>query len=126
MSGLLRSLVHSIQFELAAVATRTAALDGTPVNMGACEGTAVFELHAAAGGAATCDLKLQESETQGGTYTDVPSGAFTQFTTGASRQQIFHDLNLSTKMWKKVVSAVGGSPSHTYGVTARAFKKDQT
>lgn len=72
----------------------------------------------------TIDVKLQESDTVGGTYTDIPGAVFAQRTAAAA----FNDslkLNLDgTKKFVRAVDVQGGtSPVATVGVVLIANKK---
>ena len=58
-------------FALAPTASRTADLDGTAVDLVEYEGDIIVILDVEAGGTSTLDVKLQSSDTSGGTYTDV-------------------------------------------------------
>nr|BDD46288.1 hypothetical protein 8 [Gammaproteobacteria bacterium] len=82
-------------------------------------------LDSSAGGGAdhTLDVKLQESDDDS-TYTDVPSGAFTQVTNAAAA---FQTLTLSAdarKKYLRIVDTVAGtSPSFQRSVTVTGEKQ---
>jgi len=58
-------------FALAPTAARTADLDGTAVDLVEYEGDIIVILDVEDGGTSTLDVKLQSSDTSGGSYTDV-------------------------------------------------------
>lgn len=120
---------------LAATANRTAALDGTAVDMKDYEGDVVVILDVAAGGTSTLNVKLQSSDTEGGSYTDITtvfsrggvvqaSGAvaFAEASTTASKQFLVFPKG-AAKRWIKAVSTVTQTSDHTYSVNAVAVKK---
>ena len=69
-------------FALAPTAQRTANLDGTAIDMNDYEGDLVIILDVEAGGTSTLDVKIQSSDTSGGSYTDVT----TVFNRGGTEQ----------------------------------------
>lgn len=66
----------------------------------------------------TADVKLNHSDTEAGTYTDVPGGAFARVTNAvASHQEIMLNADVFKK-YVKVVSTLGGTtPAVTNAVT---------
>ena len=134
MSVLSTGLEKLSHIAFAPTASRTAALDGTPVDMKDYEGDVVVILDVAAGGTSTVDVKLQSSDTSGGSYEDITtvfsrggtvqtSGAvaFSQVSTSASKQFLVFPKG-AAKRWIKAVSTVDTS-THVYSVNAVAVKK---
>ena len=118
----------------AATAQRTADLDGTAVDMNDYEGDLVVILDVENGGTSTLDVKIQSSDTEGGTYSDVTTVfnldgteqasaavAFAQVSTSASKQYIAFPKS-SAKRWVKAVSTVDTS-THTYSINAVGAEK---
>jgi hypothetical protein len=113
LSTTLDKLSH---FALAPTAERTADLDGTAVDLNNYEGDVVVILDVENGGTSTLDVKIQASDTEGGTYSDVTGAAFTQVSTSASKQTLVFAKG-STKRWVKAVSTTSTS-THTYSINA--------
>ena len=118
----------------APTAARTADLDGTAVDMQEYEGDVIVILDVENGGTSTLDVKLQSSDTEGGSYSDVTtvfsrggveqaSGAvsFAQVSTSASKQYLVFPKG-AAKRWIKAVSTTSTS-THTYSINAVAAKK---
>mgnify|MGYP001817806128 CR=1 FL=1 len=118
----------------AATAERTADLDGTAVDMNDYEGDLVVILDVENGGTSTLDVKIQSSDTQGGSYSDVTTVfslngteqasaavAFTQVSTSASKQYLVFPKG-AAKRWIKAVSTTSTS-THTYSINAVGLKK---
>ena len=118
----------------AATAQRTADLDGTAVDMNDYEGDLVVILDVEDGGTSTLDVKIQSSDTQGGSYSDVTTVfslngteqasaavAFTQVSTSASKQYLVFPKG-AAKRWIKAVSTTSTS-THTYSINAVGLKK---
>lgn len=118
----------------APTASRTSALDGTAVDMKDYEGDVVVILDVANGGTSTLNVKLQSSDTEGGSYTDVTtvftrggteqaSGAvaFAEVSTTASKQNLVFPKG-AAKRWIKAVSTVATS-THVYSINAIAAAK---
>jgi len=103
-------------FALAPTAERTADLDGTAVDLNDYEGDVVVILDVENGGTSTLDVKIQSSDTSGGTYSDVTGAAFTQVSTSASKQVLVFAKS-DAKRYVKVVSTTSTS-THTYSVNA--------
>jgi hypothetical protein len=134
MSVLSTGLEKLSHIAFAPTASRTAALDGTAVDMKDYEGDVVVILDVAAGGTSTVDVKLQSSDTSGGSYEDITSVfslggvvqasgavAFAQVSTSASKQFLVFPKG-AAKRWIKAVSTVDSS-THVYSVNAVAVKK---
>ena len=120
-------------FALAPTAERGAALDGTAVDLNDYEGDIIVILDVEDGGSSTLDVKIQSSDTSGGSYTDVTSVfnldgteqasaavAFAQVTTSDSKQYLVFPKG-AAKRWVKAVSTTGGA--HTYSINAVGAKK---
>ena len=118
----------------AATAQRTANLDGTAVDMNDYEGDLVVILDVENGGTSTLDVKIQSSDTQGGSYSDVTTVfslngteqasaavAFAQVSTSASKQYLVFPKG-AAKRWIKAVSTTSTS-THTYSINAVGLKK---
>lgn len=106
-------------------AARTATGNGTGIDVQQLDGDLFLILDSAAGTGTTptLDIKLQSSDTSGGTYTDIPGATFTQVTTTASQQAITISKDEAHR-WIRVVYTVGGStPSFTFSVNAVGVKK---
>jgi len=98
---------------------------GSAVDLEDYEGEMAVVLDAAAGGASiTYAVKLQESDTSGGTYTDVTGGAFT--TTDANTalvEKISVNTNDMKRYVKLSITVAGGTGAGAVSVTALASKK---
>ena len=121
-------------FALAPTAARTADLDGTAVDLVEYEGDIIVILDVEAGGTSTLDVKLQSSDTSGGSYTDVTAVfdlngteqasaavAFAQVSTSASKQYLVFPRG-DAKRFIKAVSTTSSS-THTYSINAVGAKK---
>lgn len=121
-------------FALAPTAQRTANLSGTAVDMNDYEGDLVIILDVEAGGTSTLDVKIQSSDTSGGTYTDVTTVfnldgteqasaavAFAQVSTSADKQYLVFPKG-AAKRWIKAVSVTDTS-THTYSINGVGVKK---
>jgi len=121
-------------FALAPTAQRTSNLNGTAVDINEYEGDVVVILDVEASGTSTLDVKLQSSDTEGGSYSDVTSVfnldgteqasaavAFAQVSTSASKQYLVFPKG-AAKRWVKAVSTTDSS-THTYSINALGAKK---
>lgn len=119
---------------LAPTAVRTSNLNGTAIDLNDYEGDVVVILDVAAGGTSTLDVKIQSSDTSGGSYGDVTTAffrdgsevasaavAFSQVSTSASKQYLVFPKG-AAKRWIKAVSTTSSS-SHTYSINVVAVKK---
>lgn len=97
----------------------------TGVDVSALEGQGVclLDVKYESGTGATLDCKLQESDTLGGTYTDVAGGAFAQAGVADSVQKIPVDLAQLKKFVRAVGVEAGTSPVYAYQITLLGFKK---
>lgn len=134
MSILSTGLEKLQHFALAPTAVRTSNLSGTAVDLNDYEGDVVVILDVAASGTSTLDVKIQSSDTSGGSYGDVTTAfyrdgsevasaavAFAQVSTSASKQYIVFPKG-AAKRWVKAVSTTSSS-SHTYSINAVGAKK---
>lgn len=134
MSILSTGLEKLQHFALAPTAVRTSNLDGTAVDLNDYEGDVVVILDVANGGTSTLDVKIQSSDTSGGSYSDVTTAfyrggsevassavAFSQVSTTASKQYLVFPKG-AAKRWIKAVSTTSSS-SHTYSINAVGAKK---
>jgi len=125
MPGFPRVLAKADVQQIEAVLSRTS-LTATAFDVTVYEGTMLFIASVGAptaGSAQTLDLKLQHSDTSGGTYADVTGAAWTQFTTTAGVKVIAVDLD-RVKAFVKVVATFGGTtPTYPFGVEAVGLKK---
>lgn len=116
------------------VSGRTAATTPTAIDLKGYEGLGVLTLNAelaSAGSSPTLNVKLQDCDTEGGSYADITTAkggpiAFTEVTgaAGAGVQKV--KLNFSAlKRFVKVVDAIGGTstPTFTYSVQLSGRKK---
>ena len=98
---------------------------GSAVDLEDYEGEMAVVLDAEAGGASiTYAVKLQESDTSGGTYTDVTGGAFT--TTDADTalvEKISVNTNDMKRFVKLSITVAGGTGAGAVSVVALASKK---
>jgi hypothetical protein len=121
-------------FALAPTAERTSNLDGTAVDLNDYEGDVIVILDVEASGTSTLDVKIQSSDTEGGSYSDVTSVfnldgteqasaavAFAQVSTSASKQYLVFPKG-AAKRWVKAVSTTDTS-THTYSINALGAKK---
>lgn len=96
----------------------TATANGTAVDTFGYNSAAVaLEVGAVTGTTPTLDVKLQESDTSGGTYTDISGATFTQVTASNSSQIIrVEGLGTSRKRFLRAVATIAGTtPSFTFG-----------
>jgi hypothetical protein len=99
---------------LLAPADRITTASGTGVDISQYEGLALVILNSAAGTGTTPTLAvvLEECDTSGGTYTAVPSGAYTGVTdAAASQQKIVLDVG-PRKKFLRATATIGGTSPH--------------
>jgi hypothetical protein len=121
-------------FALAPTAARTADLDGTAVDMNDYEGDLVIILDVEAGGTSTLDVKIQSSDTSGGSYTDVTTVfnldgteqasaavAFAQVSTSADKQYLVFPKGADKRLIKAVSTT--STSTHTYSINGVGVKK---
>jgi len=111
--------------QLAPPAARTASANTTGVDISAYEGLCLIVADSAAGTGTspTLDAKLQECDTSGGTYTDVPNAAFTQVTGTASQQKLVLDIGPRKKFLRVAYTVGGTTPSFACNVDLIGMKK---
>jgi hypothetical protein len=123
---ILRQALDKLQLtNLHATAARTATGNGTAVDLQARDGDLYLVLDSAAGTGTTptLDIKVQSSDTSGGTYADITGATFTQVTTTASQQAIVISKD-EVRRWIRVVYTVSGTtPSFTFSVNAVGVNK---
>jgi len=98
---------------------------GSAIDLLGYEGDMAVLLDAEAGGASiTYAVKLTESDTSGGTYTDVTGGAFTTTTANtASLQKIFVNVSNLKRFVKASVTVGGGTGAGAVAVIGLASAK---
>lgn len=98
---------------------------GSAIDLLGYEGDIAVLLDAEAGGASiTYAVKLTESDTSGGTYTDVTGGAFTTTTANtASLQKIFVNVSNLKRFVKASVTVGGGTGAGAVAVIGLASAK---
>jgi len=126
VTSFIRSLAKATVTKMEDVLSRTA-LTGTAFDITDYEGTILVVLEAGAataGTTPTLDVKLQHSDTSGGTYADVTGAAYTQVTTTASQQVLRIDCD-AVKGFIKAVATYGGTstPTFPFGLTVIGHKK---
>lgn len=123
--GLAQDLVRATALTLLPALSRSADANGTGVDVSALEGHGIAILEAAnvSGTTPTLDVKLQESDTSGGTYTDVAGAAFTQVTTVAGIQTLAVEIQKTKKFVRAVFDVGGTSPVYTAGCYLVGQKK---
>lgn len=121
------ALVASLPFLLATAAAVAATGNGTGIDISGLDGQAAVILDSAAASAGTnptLDVKLQESDTVGSGYTDIPGAAFSEVTNAASLQKIVINTD-ERKKYIRAVDTIGGtsSPSFVRSVVLLGLKK---
>ena len=107
----------------------TATANGTAVDaLGYNSLAAALEVGTVSGTSPTLDVKLQESDTSGGTYTDISGAAFTQVTASNNSQILrVEGLGTSRKRFIRAVATIAGTtPSFAFGcelLLGRAYKE---
>lgn len=103
----------------------TATATGSAIDLLGYEGDMAVLLDAEAGSAGvTYAVKLTESATSGGTYTDVTGGAFTTTTANtASLQKIFVNVTNLLRFVKVSVTVAGGTGTGAVAVIGLASAK---
>jgi len=123
--GIMQDLVKATPLTLLPALSRSADANGTGVDVSLLEGMAIAILEAAnvSGTTPTLDVKLQESDTSGGTYTDIAGAVFTQVTTVAGIQKIAVEIQQTKKFVRAVFDVGGTSPVYTAGCYLIGQKK---
>ena len=98
---------------------------GSAIDLNDYEGDIVFSLDASAGGASvTYAVKITESDTSGGSYTDVSGGGFTTSAANtAVQEKIYVNSNDMKRYIKASVTVAGGTGTGYVSVVALAAKK---
>ena len=108
-----------------ATAAVTSTATSSAIDLLEYDGDVVLILDSAAGGGSspTLDIKLTESDTTSGTYTDLSGATFTQVTGSASMQTLAINKD-SSKRFIKIVQTIGGSsPTFTFSINLIGVKK---
>ena len=89
------------------------------------DGDVVLVLNCAAGtgSSPTLNIKVQDSDASGGTYTDLSGAAFTEVTTSASHQTLAINKDECNRFIKIVQTVAGSSPVFIYGISLVGAKK---
>lgn len=127
----MRSVIDSIRsFFLVRPNRVTSTVTGTGIDLlGFNDAMITMEIGTVSGTAPTLDGKIQESDTIGGTYTDITGAVFTQVIASNSSQRIrVGGLGVgSRKRFIRYVGTIGGTtPSYDIAVNAvlgNAFRK---
>lgn len=115
MSGIANYLANAKVASLLPAANRNAGTaNGTGVDISAADGIGLLILdETLVSGTGTCDVKLQECDTVGGTYTDVANGAIAQQNATALKT-LAVDLSVVKKFVRAVAVTAGSTP--VYGI----------
>jgi len=110
----------------AGIKTITAIGDETGVDFAGFDGDLVIRLnYTAAGVGATFDFRIEEADTQGGTYTPVTGGAFTQIGNAAGAQTLVISKD-DTKRWLRFsVTSDAGTGSSSVSADYIGLRKYQ-
>jgi len=123
VSGLFEDIKNNyVQGASIAPQTITVTTNGGAIDLdNTLEGFAELVVGAVSGTTPTLDVKVQESDTSGGTYTDIAGATFTQVT-AANKQQLINFKR--SKRWLRAVATVGGTtPSFALAVSVFGRKK---
>lgn len=128
MTNLMNALAQAGVLELIEAGTYTTTETGTGVDVSAWEGIGIAVLSSAAGGGTTptLDVKLQDCDTVGGTYADIPGATFTQVddTAGGSVEVITFDVSAAMGFVLAVGTiAGGGGQTFDFSVTVLGIPK---
>jgi hypothetical protein len=122
------NLLQANVIELAANAVRTSTLTGSAVDVRKYAGMGQIILStsaATAGTTPTLNVKIQESATSGGSYTDVPGATFSQVTGAADLTQMIPFDFDACKGFVKVIGTIAGTDTPTYGFSVTAVANRQ-
>lgn len=127
MPAILRAALVQTIATMDNATARTASYNGTAFDTIDYDGTIKVITHAGlpAGTTETLDLKIQESDTSGGTYTDISGATAAQITTTAASREINVDVSASKRFIRVVGTIAGTSPSYTVSSIAVGSKKYQ-
>ena len=112
-------------FSIVATAAVTSTATSSAIDLKEYDGDVSLILTSAAGtgSSPTLDVKVTDSATSSGTYTDLSGATFTQVTGSVSMQVITFSKD-ECKRFIKIVQTVGGStPSFTFSINGIALKK---
>ena len=112
-------------FSVVATAAVTSTATSSAIDLKEYDGDVSLILTSAAGtgSSPTLDVKVTDSATSSGTYTDLSGATFTQVTGSVSMQVITFSKD-ECKRFIKIVQTVGGStPSFTFSINGIALKK---
>ena len=112
-------------FSCVATAAVTSTATSSAIDLKEYDGDVSLILTSAAGtgSSPTLDVKVTDSATSGGTYTDLSGATFTQVTGSVSMQVITFSKD-ECKRYIKIVQTIGGStPSFTFSINGIALKK---
>lgn len=120
-----KSLQFSAPTSVLAPADRTATATSAAIDLQAYDGEMVLNLHSAAGTGTTptLDVKVQDCDTEAGTYADVSGMAFAQVTTTAACADLVLPVRELKRYIKVVATIAGTSPHFLSAVTLRAVPK---
>lgn len=106
--------------EILAPARKIASENGAAIDLQQYVGDLKLVLSASAGGGTTptLDIKLQESDTAGGAFTDIPSGAFAQVAATSSTQSITIDADARKRFIRAITTITGTSPTFDLALVA--------
>lgn len=106
-------------------AARTATANGTGIDIRDYVGELAVVLDSAAGTGTspTMDVKLQDSDAVGGTYTDIAGATFTQVVGAAAAQKIALKVDNINRFIRAVATIGGTTPSFTFSVNALGVKQ---
>lgn len=116
---------HLQEFAVLAPARKTASENGAAIDLQQYVGDVKVVLSTSAGGGTspTLDVKLQESDTSGGTYTDIAGAAFAQVTAAALTTALTVNAD-SAKRYIRAVTTIGGtSPTFDLALVAVGVKQ---
>jgi hypothetical protein len=101
----------------------TSTTNGAAVDLQDADGNCFATLHigAVSGTTPTLDVKIQESDTSGGTYTDISGAAFAQQT--ASNKWLAINFKRAKRFARGAVTIGGSTPSFTIAVAIFGVKK---
>ncbi len=107
------------------IAAKTTTFNGTAFDALNYEGIAQIAQYVGvvSGTTPTLDGKIQESDTSGGTYTDIAGATFTQVTATNNLQTIKIDVSAAKRFLRYVGTIGGTTPSFTMGVAFNGVKK---
>jgi hypothetical protein len=112
------NLTQANVLELAGNAVRTSTLTGTGVDVSELAGVVQVVLQSSAatsGTTPTLDVKLQESSTLGGSYTDIVGATFAQVTDAADSTEMIAVKIDAVKSFVRVVGTIDGTATPTFG-----------